>query len=212
MVLLFYSFKYSYATNATLENEIIEQLNVFTSQDCGETWTLQPISVDGAAAVDTLTGPTLVSAGYASNADFTPNAAGQCRSGSFNYTPTASDNKVRVKFEFIASDVSSNLFIDDIMIDGTLGINDATITAMEISIYPNPTNGEAINVTYNAQNEPTEFILRDVQGKIIAQQVINVTNAQVSQELMGTANLAASYYFLEVKTGGSSITKKVVVL
>ena len=119
---------------------------------------------------------------------------------------------MRFKFEFEASDVSSNLWIDDISINGTLSLSDDVIANMDLQVYPNPTSGEAINVTYTAQNEPTEFILRDVQGKVIAHQVINTTNAQVTQALDNTENLAASYYFLEVKTAGSSITKKVVVL
>jgi len=54
--------------------------------------------------------------------------------------------------------------------------------------------------------------LRDLQGKIIAQQTINDTNIQVNQSLANTENLSAAYYFLEVKTGDHSITKKVVVL
>lgn len=206
------SFKYSYATNATLEADITEQMKVYTSRDCGETWQTKSVSIDFGPAMTTITGDDLVTAGYASNADFTPNAAAQWRTGRFTYTPNSQDNKTRIKFEFIASDLASNLFIDDIMIEGVLSIADETIVDMDLVVFPNPTSGEAINVSYNAQNEPTEFILRDVQGKIIAQETISITNAQVSQALMGTENLAASYYFLEVRTGSSSTTKKIAVL
>ena len=206
------SFKFAYATNATLQADITEKLKVYTSRDCGETWQTKSVSIDFGPAMTTITGANLVTAGYAGHQDFTPSNDNQWRTGRFTYTPNASDQKVRVRFEFTASDLASNLWIDDIMIDGTLGLNDETIADLELVVFPNPTAGEAINVSYNAGNEPTEFILRDVQGKIIAQQVVNTTNAPVNQTLMGTENLAASYYFLEVKTGGSSITKKVVVL
>jgi PKD repeat protein len=196
------TFKFAYATNATDDADITEQLRVYSSRDCGNTWT----------ARKTISGTNLITAGYAGNSDFAPTNAGQWVESSFTYTPTASDNKTRFRFEFTASDLSSNLFIDDINVTGVLGINDDVIGNMNLEVYPNPTSGQPINVTYMAQNEPTEFILRDVQGKIIAQQVIDVTNAQVTQTLNGTENLASSYYFLEVKTGESSITKKVVVL
>lgn len=206
------SFKFAYATNATLQADITELLKVYTSRDCGETWQTKSVSIDFGPAMTSITGANLVTAGYAGQQDFTPSNNGQWKTGRFSYVPNSSDNKMRIKFEFTASDLASNLWIDDIMIDGTLGLNDATIADLELVVFPNPTAGEAINVSYNAGNEPTEFILRDVQGKIIAQEVINTTNTQVTQTLMGTENLAASYYFLEVKTGGSSITKKVVVL
>lgn len=196
------SFKYAYATNATDPADITEQLKVYSTKNCGGTWTTRK----------TINGTNLVTGGFAGNSDYAPSNDLQWVEASFTYTPTAADNKTRFKFEFTASDLSSNLFIDDIFISGVLGINDDVIGGMDLQVYPNPSKGQAINVTYNAQNEPTEFILRDVQGKIIAQQVINTTNAQVTQTLDGTENLASSYYFLEVKTGDSSVTKKVVVL
>lgn len=196
------SFKWSYATNATDPADITEVLKVYSSRDCGQTWTPRK----------TLTGSNLVTGGFASNADYAPTTSNQWQTESFTYTPTAADNKTRFKFEFVASDLASNLFIDDIFINGVLGLSDDVIANLALEVYPNPTSGEAINVSYIAQNEPTEFILRDVQGKIIAQQVISTTNAQVTQTLEGTENLASSYYFLEVKVGESSVTKKVVVL
>lgn len=196
------TFKYAYATNATMSTDITEVLKVYSSRNCGETWTTRK----------TINNDAIVTAGYASNSDFNPSNNTMWQTASFNYTSTSADNKTRFKFEFEASDLSSNLLIDDINITGTLGLNDDVINNMDIIIYPNPTNGEAINVSYNAQNEATQFILRDLQGKIIAQQTVNQTNGQVNVALENTQNLAVSYYFLEVRTGDSSTTKKVVVL
>ena len=196
------TFKYSYATNATLSADITEELKVYSSKNCGETWTTRK----------TLTGATLVTAGYAGNGDFNPTNNSMWETASFTLTTTAADLHTRFKFEFTASDLSSNLYIDDINIEGVLGINDDVINNMDLMIYPNPTNGEAINVSYLAQDEATIFILRDIQGKIISQQTINETNIQVNKSLENTEDLPAAYYFLEVKTGDHSITKKVVVL
>lgn len=195
-------FKWAYATNATAEADIEEQLKVYSSRNCGESWT----------ARKTLTGTDVVTAGFAGNVDFTPANNLMWREESFSYTATAADTKTRFLFEFTASDLSSNLYIDDIVIDGVLGINDVVLQNLELTVYPNPSQGEAINVSYNAGNQPTEFILRDVQGKIIAQQVISTTNAQVSQSLSNTEDLSSAPYFLEVKSGDHSMTKKIVVL
>ena len=78
--------------------------------------------------------------------------------------------------------------------------------------YPNPSAGEAINVSYMAQDEPVEFTLLDAKGKVIATQVINTTNGQVTTQLNNTANLPSALYFLEVTSGDNSTTRKVVVM
>lgn len=205
-------FKYAYATNATDEADIIEKLKVYSTRNCGGTWSPTILSVDGTTVGSTMSGADLVTAGFAGNQDFNPTNNNMWREGSFTYSTNSSDTHTRFKFEFEASDLSSNLFIDQIEVTGILGINDASLADMELVIYPNPSAGEAINVTYNAQNEPTTFTLRDVQGKIIAQQVIETTNAQVSTELNDTDKLPSACYFLEVKTGDHTMIKKVVVL
>lgn len=205
-------FKYAYATNATVSADITEQLRVFTTKDCGESWTPRVISVNGTTVGSTITGDDIVTAGYASNADFAPTNNNMWREGSFTYTPTAQDRLTRIKFEFTASDLASNLYIDDINVTGILGVVDQSIIDLQLSVFPNPTNGEAINVNYMAQDEATEFILRDTQGKIIAQQLIQATNTTVSQQLDNTQNLPSACYFLEVRTGDHSTTQKVVVL
>jgi hypothetical protein len=54
--------------------------------------------------------------------------------------------------------------------------------------------------------------LRDTQGKVVAQELIETTNTTVSKALDNTANLSAGCYFLEVKSGDHSTTQKVVVM
>ena len=205
-------FKYSYATNATVTSDITEELRVYTSNNCGETWTPKPITIDGSLVGSTIKEDDLVTAGYASNSDFVPSTNSMWKEGSFTYNTSASDRMFRIKFEFTASDLSSNLYIDDINVFGTLGVQDQPIIDLQLVVFPNPSNGEAITVNYVAQDEPTEFILRNTQGKIITQQVISGTNTQVSQQLDNTENLPAACYFLEVKTGDYSTIQKVVVI
>lgn len=197
------TFKYSYATNALTTDAIEEVLKIYSTRNCGDSWTPRL----------TLSGANVVTAGYASNSDFAPTNNNQWEEASFSYTSTALDYKTRFKFEFTASDVSSNLYIDNINVTGTLGLVSEDISNLELVVYPNPVGKDkGINVSFVAQNEPVEFILRDIQGKVIANQVISTTNAVVETELENTQNLPASCYFLEVRKGGSSMTQKVVVL
>jgi len=114
--------------------------------------------------------------------------------------------------EFRASDLASNLFIDDINISGVLNLQEAGLNGMDLQVFPNPSAGEPINVSYTAQDAPVEFTLLDAKGKVISTQVINTTNGQVSTQLENTANLPSALYFLEVTSGDFSTTRKVVVM
>lgn len=196
------TFKYSYATNATNSGDITEVLKVYRTRNCGDSW----------VPVKTIQGTSLVTAGFAGNSDYAPDNNNKWVETSFSYPTVAQDTKTRFKFEFTASDVSSNLYIDDINITGVLGIESNVIDLMELTVYPNPTSGEALTVNFIGQNETTEFILRDVQGKVITTQTIEATSGQVVQTLNNTADLQAACYFLEVRVGDHSVTKKVVVL
>ena len=206
------TFKYAYATNATVEADITEELKVYASRDCGESWAPRVLSVDGQTVGSTISGDDIVTAGYASNADFNPSSNLQWREGSFTYSPNNSDSRTRFMFEFRASDLASNLFIDNISVQGVLNLQEAGLEGMDLQVFPNPTSGEPINVSYVALDTPTTFTLRDAQGKIIATQVINTTNGQVTSQLENTANLPAALYFLEVSSGDHSTTRKVVVM
>lgn len=206
------TFKYAYATNATVTNDITEELKVYSSRDCGESWTPRILAVDGTTVGSSISGDDIVTAGYASNADFAPTTNLQWREASFTYSPTGADNSTRFMIEFRASDLASNLFIDDINISGVLNLQEAGMNGMDLQVFPNPSAGEPINVSYTAQDAPVEFTLLDAKGKVISTQVINTTNGQVSTQLDNTANLPSALYFLEVTSGDFSTTRKVVVM
>ena len=206
------TFKYAYATNATVTADITEELKVYSSRDGGESWTPRILSVDGQTAGAEITGEEIVTAGYASNADFSPSSANQWREGSFTYNPTSGDDRTRFMFQFRASDLASNLFIDDINVTGVLNLQETGLEGLDLQVYPNPSKGEAINISYMAQDEPVEFTLLDAQGKVIAAQVITTTNGQVTTALQNTANLPSAMYFLEVRSGDNTTTRKVVVM
>ena len=197
------SFKYSYATNATQVDQISERLIVKSSKDCGETWQTRK----------TIFGAPIVTGGYAGYADYEPVSNNDWVTASFAYTPNQTDEHTRFMFVFESSDLSSNLYIDDINVEGTLNIVSDEIALLDLSVFPNPTTtGNAITVSYTAQNEPVTFTLRDAQGKLIATQVIDETNAMINQTLNGTENLRSACYFLEVTSGEHTTTRKVVVL
>lgn len=197
------TFKYAYASNATQADQITEVLKVYSSNNCGASW----------ATRKQIIGADLVTAGYAGYSDYTPSSNNEYVTASFNYTPTSQDDHTRFKFEFTASDLSSNLYIDEIFVEGTLSIASEEISGLDLNVYPNPTvNGEAINVSYFANDNAVTFTLRDVQGKVISNETLTKTNSEVNHTLKNTENLPAACYFLEVQSGDFTTTRKVVVM
>lgn len=197
------TFKYAYASNATQADQIEEVLKVYSSKDCGDTWLTRK----------TIIGTTLVTAGYAGFADYAPASNNEYVEASFTYVPTSQDDHTRFKFEFEASDLSSNLYIDEINVTGTLSLTSDEISGLDLTVYPNPTvNGQAINVAYFANDNNVTFTLRDVQGKVISTETLTQTNSEVNHTLKNSENLPAACYFLEVQSGDYTTTKKVVVM
>lgn len=196
------SFKYAFATNGQQESALTEKLIVYASRDCGATWT----------ARKTITGTELLTGGYVGYIDYKPLNNSQWKTATFSYLSSPLDVNTRFKFEFTASDFSNNLYIDDIFVNGTLGLTDLG-QAIELNVFPNPTTaGEAIHINYVAQDDAVEFILRDLQGKEIKRVVRNEKNQAVSFTLTENEKLSSSCYFLEVKAGEASTTKKIVII
>ncbi len=203
-----FSFDYSYATNAVQTADMTENIRVYYSRGCSETWT--PM---GTTTQSTISGAALASAGFAGSINFAPTAASEWKNYSRPFNTASSDNKTRFKIEFTASDYSNNLFIDNIMIGGTLGLADDFTSEHELIISPNPVvSGNALNIQYVAGNEPITFTLRNLQGEAITSEVRNEVNQAVSFGFEISENIAAAYYFLEVKSAGSTTVKKIAVI
>ncbi len=204
------SFKYAYATNGTIlttvganKADIVEQLKIYVSKNCGDTWQLKK----------TIVGAELLTAGFAGGVDFTPNAPNQWKTCTFTYAAGSSDFETRFKLEYTASDKSNNFYVDEFNVNGALGLFTNDINDMELNVYPNPLSpSEIINVSYMAGESPVELTLRDLQGKIVYSETVHQTNTKVNHKLSTGQTLSSSCYFLEVKSGEFKTVRKVVVL
>lgn len=193
------SFDYAYGTKATATTDITEKLIVYYSRDCGKTW-VQKTSLTGAA---------LVTAGYVGNTDYTPNNELQWKTASFTHTPTAADNKIKFKFEFTASDFSSNFYFDNFNVSGTLGIEDNGVLST-ISIAPNPVaTGSDLAVEVPTAANGMKLIVMDLKGAIIS--TTEVPASSGVQTVNIPMNVAKGCYILNAVQGAAKSTHRVVV-
>jgi PKD repeat protein len=108
-----------------------DQLRVFTSTNCGETWTPTPYNRAGAF---------LATAGV-QNSSFTPTSFTQWRLDSINLNGLAPRSNVRLKFQNI-SDGGNNTYLDEFQIIGnTTNIDETEEVTLGFGLYPNPSSG-----------------------------------------------------------------------
>lgn len=195
------SFDFSYGAGTLTTADITEQLIVYSSRDCGNTWTQRKVINFGS-------NPSIVTAGYVGFANFIPSNDDQWKTVSFNYTPNSTDAQTRFKFEFTASDFSNNLFIDNFNVSGTLGLEENITSLIEVS--PNPVQtGSSVNVTIPSTEENLTIELVDINGSLISR--VNVSATSGAQTVAIPMNVAQGIYFLNAIKGNEKTTRRVVV-
>ncbi len=90
----------------------------------------------------------------------------------------------------------------------TLGVDDFDLSS-NLSVYPNPNNGE-FNIKFSsAMSDPVTLNIYDIQGRIIFQNVYKQT-AEFN-ETIKLNKVQSGVYLLGISSGDSSITKKIIV-
>lgn len=197
-----FSFDYAYASEAFQEADITEVLEVQSSTNCGQSWTPRK----------TLTKMDLLTGGNSSDVSFVPNAS-QWKTASFSIAGALQTSGVLFRFVFTSSDLSNNLYIDNVNITGTLMTSDNEFAALGFNVYPNPTTiGEGIFVDYNANDKDVTLELTDLSGKIISTETVTTKNTSVSHKINTSSNLSAGVYLVKLTQGTSQLVKKVVIL
>lgn len=185
------SFDYAYGS-AAIPDSAMESLVFYYSRDCGKTWIQKKMITDTA----------LITAFAPQNSMYVP-TQNQWKHVSLPFTVISSDTKTRFKWEFTASNFSNNLYIDNFVIDGILGIADPELSG--IGVYPNPSQeGGTISVSgLNASK--SELTIRDIQGKLVYQKELSGNDLQLDTELR------SGCYLVEITQNGSKFLTRLIV-
>jgi PKD repeat protein len=147
-----------------------DSLNVYISADCMQTWTkILSLGEDGSGVFATQ--PPMTSA-------FVPNEDSDWCGGGYgpdcygiDLTPWSGNPDVRIMFETY-SFYGNNIYIDNIGIYNTVGLNEMASHGKMIRIYPNPTTG-LMNIDLQGVNEHVEVRIMSMQGQLIKKEVIS---------------------------------------
>jgi hypothetical protein len=147
------TFKYSCATSAGTTAELTEMLRVYSSSDCGATWTLRK----------SITGTQLANAGFWGTS-FIPGSPSLWTTTTVNLSSLQIPN-IRFKFEYTSSDFSNNIYLDDINVEGVLSTGEITSDYFVLSVYPNPVSSGTITLRYFNHGDNVDISLTDMTGR-----------------------------------------------
>ncbi|TND03688.1 MAG: hypothetical protein FD123_3900 [Bacteroidetes bacterium] len=174
-----------------------DQLEVFVSTNCGTTWT----------QVYNKSGSTLSTAPATTNA-FTPSAS-QWRTETVSLNTYIGNNKVFVKF-VSTNGYGNNIYLDDINITGTTGINTVTLQN-GFQVYPNPVNGQA-TVSFALANESDVTMqVFNLVGELVQVKNLGSVTSGNHQAVFSSEGLSKGVYYIELNAGGQKAVQKIIV-
>jgi len=196
------SFRYAYATQSTDLAGIADVFEVYISNDCGQTWSSIPrVSLEGL---------DLVTAGSVS-IPFFPSNSSEWREESFTVPNTYLTDGFRMKFIFRAGEFPNNLFIDDINMSGTVGLNEQDADFFGAMVYPNPADDNTMLTYEDRGAENLSIALTDLSGRVIRNWQPRNTAPGVQRISIDTRELATGAYLITLHSDGHSRTLKLMV-
>ena len=189
------TFDLAYARNANSQSD---QLRVYVSTDCGNTWSIRYAKTGAALATN---GGALVNG-------FIPNV-NEWSNVSVNLSPSHLTSSLRVKIE-VESGQANPVYIDNINIGGLVGMEEF-ISESSLNLYPNPAT-DAVVVTFDVK-KPTSISCQvlDVLGReviSIAPKNLEPGLAEIPVSLQG---LSSGLYLVKLRDGQSVVTRKLLV-
>ncbi len=198
-----------------------DQLRVYVSTNCGSSWSLRPVKIDGVSRT-IISGDTLYSAGLFTSG-FVPTASNQWNEGEvdLNVAPYNTSTNLRIMFEWTSGTVYFNgsyiygndFYIDQINITNStaIGIEDND-QPMDYSLYPNPVTETSQIYFKLPEDAKVTLDVLDITGRVVRQ--IYNGNMQSGPQYFQIHNAdfnAAGVYMVRLNVNGEIATKKIIV-
>lgn len=191
-------FKVAYRQKTSTDKD---ELRIYYSTNCGENWILKWVKSG-----------TLLSTAAASSSYFTPTQS-EWVEHSIDFSSIASLTNVRFMFEWTCQG-GGNVFIDDINLGGTTGINDVSAVNGDVKVYPNPAE-DITYIEFDLNDNVTNGNIKiyDMVGNIVAEPMTS-KSLQVGYHrvmLQNSRQLKAGVYMVSVDMDGFKTLKRLMV-
>jgi hypothetical protein len=199
------NFDHAYAQRSTIKDSLIVKI----SADCGNTWTR--ILAAGPDDND----PNVFATHAKTGGAFYPYTAEDwCGSSygtecySLDISAWAGHRNVKIMFESFNKN-GNNLFLDNIMIDGSVGISETGKGDPGIRIYPNPSTG-IFNVYLEKAGKNTDISIFDLQGQKVYSEKTLPGSGSITKEL-NLSGLSKGIYYIRLTTEDVTRVEKIII-
>lgn len=191
------NFKYAYAKRT---NDSFDQLKVFASSNCGQSWVLR--ATYDADDLSTTTNKT---------SDWFPTSTSQWGSKTLsNLSAYYTKDNVRFRFEFTSGN-GNNFFLDDVNISGPLSISEASKEEIGLNIYPNPAD-QQIQLNFLLDKEYLISVkIIDVSGRVVMQtQSQEYSAGDITIPVQLPVDISSGLYIAEINIGGKRYVERFI--
>ena len=192
------SFDYAYAQRDANSND---KLEVMVSNNCGSSWT-NVYSSSGYTLATALPMPMA----YLPDV----NDISQWQTVTINLTGYNSAS-VLVKF-VVTNDNGNNLYIDNVNLNQTqpVGLIKETKLSNQVSIFPNPTSGNATLKVFSLTSGKSKLILINTMGQIVSSKTIDLFSGN-NNLLIDTKEFSNGIYSVVLETATETVVKKISI-
>ena len=192
------SFDYAYAQRDANSND---KLEVMVSNNCGSSWT-NVYSSSGYTLATALPMPMA----YLPDV----NDISQWQTVTINLTGYNSAS-VLVKF-VVTNDNGNNLYIDNVNLNQTqpVGLIKETKLSNQVSIFPNPTSGNATLKVFSLTSGKSKLILINTMGQIVSSKTIDLFSGN-NNILIDTKEFSNGIYSVVLETATETVVKKISI-
>ncbi len=182
-------------------NNSDDQLKVLASTTCGQLWSIR-YNETGASGLGT--------AGGLITSPFVPNAS-QWRMETVSVSNSTYNNKPNIRFKFEYYQVNgNNIYIDDINVNGTVGLNEAFESSLDFEVYPNPVISTSTIEFTITDRQPVKIDVVDVLGRVV-NEISESTLDAGDYQFELPADIASGLYSVRLNVNGYMTTRKVIV-
>lgn len=194
------TFKMAYEQQVSTNND---KLQIFTSVDCGNTWT--PRWARNGSALATVTPPDTL--------PFIPGSS-QFNTYTVNINGVIGKPNVRFRFEFFADAAGqgNNIYLDDInLFDASVGVQQFT-GDLGLSIYPNPSSSNVnIDFAIDEQHSISVSVI-DVLGRTVETiPAKQYATGEIKLSIAEKVSYQPGIYFVNISVDGKIISKKISI-
>lgn len=202
------SFDYSFARKTGV---VADTFKVQYSLDCGGSWK----TISGISAGQMATSGGTVNAPYIPWSSSVPNTKWVNKSFStILLNPVTNKRDVKFRFWFqndVSSGESQNLYIDNINVSGTVGIDEFE-NSLGLAIYPNPTSSSSEVEFTSPSSSNVNITVFDVTGRVVEKNELNgIAGITMKHTINSSNHLNSGIYFISINIDGRKVTKKLII-